>query len=102
MIVQSTLSTQRLLVLFILCCVQDAHTCSRCHSASTCAAVHAVVEHGTASSSGMSEAQWDSLAGAVTAAAAAWGRKWLNCIDWEEAAGRNRRAELWAMTGEPC
>eukprot|EP00878_Enallax_costatus_P043114 GHUV01050816.1.p1 GENE.GHUV01050816.1~~GHUV01050816.1.p1 ORF type:complete len:135 (-),score=26.08 GHUV01050816.1:62-466(-) len=79
--------------------MQDSHACSRCHSAATCAAVHAVVEGGTASSSGMDESQWTSLAGAVSAAAAEWGRKWLNCIDWEEAAGRARRAEMWALTG---
>lgn len=89
----------------MLCCVvaitlQDPHTCSRCHSAATCAAVHAVVEGGSSSSSsGMDESQWTGLAGAVSAAAAEWGRKWLKCIDWEEAAGRARRAEMWALTG---
>jgi hypothetical protein len=48
----------------------------------------------------MEEQQWQALAGGVSAAAAAWGAKWLQLIDWEEAASRARRAELWALTGE--
>lgn len=43
--------------------LQDSHTCGRCHSASTCAAVHAVLEGGNADSSGMEPAQWQQLAG---------------------------------------
>jgi hypothetical protein len=49
----------------------------------------------------MEAEQWASLLGpgGVSAAAAAWGAKWLRLIDWEEAAGRARRAEMWALTG---
>jgi hypothetical protein len=46
-----------------MCNLQDSHTCGRCHSASTCAAVHAVLEGGNADSSGMEPAQWQQLAG---------------------------------------
>jgi hypothetical protein len=49
----------------------------------------------------MEAEQWASLLGpkGVSAAAAAWGAKWLRLIDWEEAAGRGRKAEMWALTG---
>lgn len=82
--------------------MQDADACARCHSAAVCAAVHAVVDGGTAASSGMSGEQWSTLLGprGVSPAAAAWGTKWLQLIDWEESAGRARKAELWALTGE--
>lgn len=88
------------------CCLpvscQNSNTCARCHSAPVCTAVHAVVERGCAASSGMEPDQWASLVGpgGVSAAAAEWGAKWLRLIDWEEAAGRARRAEMWALTGE--
>jgi hypothetical protein len=49
----------------------------------------------------MEEQQWASLVGpgGGSAAAAAWGATWLRLIDWEESAGRARRAEMWALTG---
>lgn len=53
-------------MLCVPCCVcpmQDSYTCGRCHSAATCAAVHAVLEGGSAESSGMEPEQWKQLAG---------------------------------------
>jgi hypothetical protein len=47
----------------LLCAAQESHTCSRCHSAATCAAVHAVLEGGNADSSGMEPQQWEELTG---------------------------------------
>lgn len=40
------------------------------------------------------------FAGGVTAAAAAWGSKWVQLLDWEESSGRARRSEVWALTGK--
>lgn len=87
----------------LLLALQNADACARCHSAATCAAVHAVVDKGNAASSGMAPEQWSTLLGdkgVSAAAAAAWGAKWLQLIDWEEATARARKAELWALTGE--
>lgn len=42
-----------------------------------------------------------SCAGGVSAAAAAWGSKWVQLLDWEESKGRARRADIWALTGMP-
>jgi hypothetical protein len=42
----------------------------------------------------------DLCAGGVTAASGAWGRKWLQLLDWEESGGRARRSEVWALTGK--
>lgn len=90
------------LLCYFLFALQNADACARCHSAATCAAVHAVVDKGNAASSGMTPEQWGTLLGdkGVSAAAAAWGAKWLQLIDWEEAAARARKAELWALTGK--
>jgi hypothetical protein len=38
--------------------------------------------------------------GGVSAAAAAWGSKWVQLLDWEESGGRARRSEVWALTGQ--
>jgi len=40
-----------------------------------------------------------SYAGGVSAAAAAWGSKWVQLLDWEESKGRARRPDVWALTG---
>lgn len=43
---------------------------------------------------------FDVSAVGVSTAAAAWGSKWVQLLDWEESGGRARRCEVWALTGE--
>ena len=60
---------------------------------------HQAVEGGDAESAGMG-AEFHARAGHLSAAHAAFLKKWLGLVDLEEGSLSARRAEIWALSGQ--